>query len=559
MFKDMSLKKRMIFGFAVPILLIVISGSFMLYNSYAMKERMQVYVQQELPQLQHLQRLESASYSLRMPVLVIVRTPQEPHKTMLDQMIKDRQPIAFNAYKAFQNSLKTDQDRRIYAKLKGIFDNWIGIVTEIYGVVQAGDYERAHMMQLEICEPAFAEYQEVLKESIDYYSQLQDTANTEIIAGMQREFLMILMSMLALSITTIAIAILLYLRISVRVRSQLNRINEAVLVSDKASQELVTVSDNLAQDSSTQAASVEQTSASLSELTSMIDKTKTNTDKADLLSQQGEDMIKRASMQMQELSSSMQSITDSSEQTKRIIGTIDEIAFQTNLLALNAAVEAARAGEAGAGFAVVAEEVRNLAMRSAEAAKETAELIESSNTKIAEGQKNALGAGDMFAQVEHTIHEIRLLVSNIATDSLEQHNGIDHLNRAMQQIEQVVQSNAASAEEGAAASQELHGQSDNLQNVIQEMSDFMGFEVKGVQPPTRKDSHSEKSTTLKKDKHNHGISSAMAIPKKESSKKATNPGFQNGNLSKSKSEQMNDFLIHFEDDMEESVNDFKDF
>lgn len=477
MFNDMSLKKRMILGFSVPTLLILLSGIFMIYNAQSMEKRMTGYVNDELPQLQSLQALESASYSLRMPVLVIVRTPESPYHEELDAMIAERQPKAFAAYEAFKASLKTPEDRAQYRRIKAMFDNWIEIITKIYGVVKEGDYERAHMMQLQICEPAFAEYQVALAEIIAYYKQQQQTSNQEVLTIMGRQTILIMLSMFILMAITVGIAFTLYLRISRRIRSQLKHINDAVEVTESASKELVEVSDSLASDSSMQAASVEETSASLNEIANMIQNTRQNTQQANSLGEQSKAHIADASSQMEELVQAMQDITESSERTQNIIKTIDEIAFQTNLLALNAAVEAARAGEAGAGFAVVAEEVRNLALRSSEAAKETAKMIEESATNIESGRSKAYRANEVFTQVQSLSSKVGELIQKIASDSIEQDEGIRQLNHAMQQIEQVVQSNAAHAEESAASSQELRSQADNLNGVISEMSAFLGFDV----------------------------------------------------------------------------------
>ena len=141
------------------------------------------------------------------------------------------------------------------------------------------------------------------------------------------------------------------------------------------------------------------------------------------------------------------SISKASEETSKIIKTIDEIAFQTNLLALNAAVEAARAGEAGAGFAVVADEVRNLAMRAAEAAKNTADLIEGTVKKVQDGSLLVATTNDAFSQVKESTTQVGNLVSEITEASKEQSSGIEQVNIAISEMDKVVQQNAANAEE----------------------------------------------------------------------------------------------------------------
>jgi methyl-accepting chemotaxis protein len=177
----------------------------------------------------------------------------------------------------------------------------------------------------------------------------------------------------------------------------------------------------------------------------------------------------------------MAEITKASEDTQKIVKTIDEIAFQTNLLALNAAVEAARAGEAGAGFAVVAEEVRNLAMRAAEAAKNTANLIEDTVKKIDTGSHLVERTSTAFSQVSGNTDKVGVLVSEISQASQEQARGIAQVNKAMADMDRVVQQIAASAEESAAAAEELHAQCGQAQDHVGDMAGVIyGEQVRQV-------------------------------------------------------------------------------
>ena len=165
----------------------------------------------------------------------------------------------------------------------------------------------------------------------------------------------------------------------------------------------------------------------------------------------------------------MSDISKASEETSKIIKTIDEIAFQTNLLALNAAVEAARAGEAGAGFAVVADEVRNLAMRAADAAKNTAGLIEDTVSKINHGSEIVTKTNDAFSKVAESSSKVGELVGEIAAASKEQSDGISQVNTAVAEMDKVVQQNAANAEESASASEEMNAQAEQMKGFVNEL------------------------------------------------------------------------------------------
>jgi methyl-accepting chemotaxis protein len=241
-----------------------------------------------------------------------------------------------------------------------------------------------------------------------------------------------------------------------------------------ASSQIAASSHSLAEGSSEQAASLEETSSSLEEISSMTKQNAENANQADVLMKETNTVVSTARDSMGHLTASMDEITQASEETSKIIKTIDEIAFQTNLLALNAAVEAARAGEAGAGFAVVADEVRNLAMRAAEAAKNTSVLIESTLSKVNQGSEYVQQTSGAFEQVERQSEKAGQLVTEIAVASREQSEGIEQLNRAVSEMDKVVQQNAASAEESSSASQEMRSQADNMHSLVKDLVALVG-------------------------------------------------------------------------------------
>ena len=212
----------------------------------------------------------------------------------------------------------------------------------------------------------------------------------------------------------------------------------------------LSISQMLSDSSYHQAASLEETSASLDEMASMTRQNASNTGEANNLMTAAKQSIEKANTSMSDLTRSMKDIAVASEQTQKIIKSIDEVAFQTNLLALNAAVEAARAGEAGASFAVVAEEVRNLAMRATDSAKNTASLIEDIVNKVKGGENLVSVTNNAFSEVTVSSTKVVELMGEIAAASQEQSQGIDQVNKAMGDMNRVTQQNAANAEELAA-------------------------------------------------------------------------------------------------------------
>ena len=189
---------------------------------------------------------------------------------------------------------------------------------------------------------------------------------------------------------------------------------------------------------------------------------------------------------MQTMAAAMEAIKVSSDDIAKIIKTIDEIAFQTNILALNAAVEAARAGEAGMGFAVVADEVRNLAQRSAQAAKETAGKIEGAITRTGQGVEISGKVGAVLNDIMTKVRQVDELVTEVAGASREQTDGITQINSAVGQMDKVTQSNAASAEETAAAAEELNSQAEIMKQSVAELLALVGGKK---QPAARKGGH----------------------------------------------------------------------
>jgi methyl-accepting chemotaxis protein len=215
-----------------------------------------------------------------------------------------------------------------------------------------------------------------------------------------------------------------------------------------------------------QASSLEQTAASMEQMTAAVKNNADNASQASQLALAARDQAERGGAVVQDAVSAMSEINASSKRIAAIIGVIDEIAFQTNLLALNAAVEAARAGEQGRGFAVVASEVRNLASRSAAAAKEIKSLIQESVSKAEDGSRLVDATGAVLREIVTGVKKVTDVVAEIAASSKEQASGIDQVNRALMSMDAGTQQNAALVEQAAAASQSLSEQAQNLSQLM---------------------------------------------------------------------------------------------
>ena len=278
--------------------------------------------------------------------------------------------------------------------------------------------------------------------------------------------------LIVLAITT-TLTVLLSNSLARIIRDVVHQIRASSHEVASASSRLNESSHTLADGSSRQAAALEETSASLEELSSM---TKTNADNA----LKGNELSKHTSAaaelgvaDVKSMSSAMETIKASSHDIAKIIKTIDEIAFQTNILALNAAVEAARAGEAGMGFAVVAEEVRGLAHRSAQAAKETESQISSAITNIESGAAITAKMAESLNLIAEKAHQLDAIASETASAATQQTDGISQISTAVSEMDKVTQENAATAEESASAASELSSQAEMLKEAVLKLSQLV--------------------------------------------------------------------------------------
>lgn len=246
------------------------------------------------------------------------------------------------------------------------------------------------------------------------------------------------------------------------------------------SQATLTASQNVADMASEMAASLEETSASLEEITAMIQQNDTNSSEANASMKHNEEVSDKTNSDVAEMQRSMQNIKADSDEISTIIKEIESIAFQTNLLALNAAVEAARAGEHGQGFAVVAEEVRNLAQRTAASARNSAELIERAINNVNDGLGKVNNVAEKSREMSEGARKVGILVEEISTASHEQSQGITQINKAVTEMDSGTQALAANAEELAAAYEDVRAQTMTLRDNIKSLKELVVGTQRGL-------------------------------------------------------------------------------
>lgn len=369
---------------------------------------------------------------------------------------------------------------------------------EKLGVITVLDVNKQQLAQIKsmvgVCEKSVADYLECRKQlgvivvrrielgnnSLRITRQMSETGleSTQRIADAAATLLsfssvvMVVGLIVAVAIS-IALAVVLTAGITKSINIVISGLRKGSDQVTSASEEVSSSSQSLSQGASEQAASLEEISSSLEEMTSMTRQNSENAGQAGGMSSEAANMARKGAEAMNRMGEAIGRIKESSDETAKIIKTIDEIAFQTNLLALNAAVEAARAGEAGKGFAVVAEEVRNLAQRSAEAAKNTSALIEESQANAENGVKVSSEVDETLSKIVESIVKVANLVNEVAAASKEQSQGIDQISKAVAQLDQVTQSNAANAEESASASEELSAQAIDLTSMVNQLVEMV--------------------------------------------------------------------------------------
>lgn len=287
-------------------------------------------------------------------------------------------------------------------------------------------------------------------------------------------FLQILIANIIAMIVVITIVLATIVRDIVTSMDKVTRdLEESSQEIASASSQLDAASQKLAEGTTEQAASIQETSSTLEETASMVQQNRDNTQQAAVLAKKSKEYAGKSNEQMHTMMEAMEDLKKSSAEIGKIIKVIDEIAFQTNILSLNAAVEAARAGDAGKGFAVVAEEVRTLAQRSAQAAKDTAVIIDSNIAMSDNGVKIASDVQESVSEIDVQSKKVSELLDEISVATDEQAQGVGQINTAISQMEMVMASNAQSAEESASASKALYEQTLNMKDVITNLNNIV--------------------------------------------------------------------------------------
>jgi len=513
-FANLKVGARLGLGFGALIALMVIIVSIGINNMRNIQGRLDSIVHHEFPKTAYanniLESVNAIGIYMRDALLV---TGQENIQREIDGVIKNRALIKENVAKLQElinseaNKATADKDRAELAKVLDARSKYISAQDNFIKLLSDGQQEAAKIYLLSEAMELQDNYIELLNALTAYQREVMQEIGDEADRQVQNIVLMVMVFTLIALVVAVLTGILIARSIThplqqavelagavakgdltrqIEVKSgdetgqllqALKDMNDSLtgIVGEvrgttesitTASQEIAQGNNDLSQRTEEQASSLEETASSMEELTSTVRQNAENARQANQLAANASDVAVKGGKVVGDVVHTMASISDSSRKIVDIISVIEGIAFQTNILALNAAVEAARAGEQGRGFAVVAGEVRNLAQRSAAAAKEIKELIDNSVSKVDAGAKQVDQAGATMTEIVQAVKRVTDIMSEIAAASNEQSAGIEQVNQAITQMDEVTQQNAALVEEASAAAESMREQAGMLMRAV---------------------------------------------------------------------------------------------
>jgi methyl-accepting chemotaxis protein/methyl-accepting chemotaxis protein-1 (serine sensor receptor) len=466
--------KKFSLACAALVLLAIVLGAFSISSVGGIQTNLQAIVVDSLPGVYEMGMLESLVFELRGNFWKAIANDDKSAKAEMDRANEQVKQKFQDHSAGYEKTITLAEDRQLFGSIKPAYDRYLAAWEEVAALSRAGKTAEAVARYGAVADPAFKALREAIRVEVDWNKKNGDK-NAEAASGTVSQARFWSWTLLAISVLA---GSLLAFFITRSVNNALTRaiteLSEGAEQVASAAGQVSSSSQSLAQGSSEQAASLEETSASSEEINSMARKNNENARGAAELVTQSQQKFVRTNQSLDQMVVSMDEINSQSGKISKIIKTIDEIAFQTNILALNAAVEAARAGEAGMGFAVVADEVRNLAQRCAQAAKDTAALIEESIAKSNDGKTKVDEVAAAIRAITGEVAEVKTLVDEVNLGSQEQARGIEQIGKAITQMEQVTQKTAANAEESASAAEELNAQSETLKDIVERLTAMVG-------------------------------------------------------------------------------------
>jgi methyl-accepting chemotaxis protein len=504
---QLRIGSRLAAGFGIVLVLSALGTAYALYQSNATANATRAMMERPLAKERIVSDWYVLIYSAIARTHMIARSSDAELSNTFATVIAESTRRGGELFKSIEALLESEEERKIYQDAVALRAKYQDAKNQVMNAKKAGDAAEGERLYRDVFDPAAKAYQDKVKELLAQQRKAIDATAAGINAAHERStrLMMILGALLLASgawaawIISRSITVPLNSALDIAntvaegdlttrfdeqtardeigdlmkalrgmndaLRRVVSQVQSGTTAIAAASSEIASGNLDLSSRTEQQASSLEETASSMEELTSTVRQNADNATQANQLAQAASDVAARGGEIVGQVVDTMGSIDASSRKIVDIIGTIDGIAFQTNILALNAAVEAARAGEQGRGFAVVASEVRNLAQRSAAAAKEIKELIDSSVAQVNAGTSLVQQAGTTMKEVVASVRRVTDIMGEITSASREQSTGIDEVNLAIGQMDQVTQQNAALVEQAAAAAASMQEQAAQLAEV----------------------------------------------------------------------------------------------
>jgi methyl-accepting chemotaxis protein len=466
MFKNLGLSAKLYLGFASVLVITAALGIFAYTRLVMIKGASDAITKDCLPGIISINKINSLNKDNMRWTLAAILSGNPADVNVEKEKIKANAQLVEADFKDYEATVASDRDRQLLEATREPMAEYRKLRIEVLALAEAGKRDEAYALMKQSLRPAYKKFEETMDALTAFNVSNSATQSTRIDNGVASAENGILMGLLLAIGMGAAIGILLSRSIASALTRVIDSLTQGSEQVSAASGQVSQSSQSMAEGASQQASSLEETSASLEEMSSMTKQNSDNAKQANVMANDTRQAVEKSRTAMSRMSEAIGQIKDSSDQTAKIVKTIDEIAFQTNLLALNAAVEAARAGDAGKGFAVVAEEVRNLAQRSAEAAKNTSSLIEQSQKNADNGVAVSQEVAGILTQIVDSVGKLSQLIGEVSSASQEQSKGIEQIGTAVTEMDKLTQANAANAEESASASEELSAQANELNDMV---------------------------------------------------------------------------------------------
>lgn len=482
----MNIPRQLSLGFGLMTALLLILSAFALFVVNGLTRNLDQIANNTVPSLMIISDIRVGLRKSEGDVTEYVAATPSQRRDML-QSIRKAHDVMLESAASYKKLISDEKDRELFEGAMRAMESGRLEFEKLTEIIRAAElsgqlpsspqYAAVTQQMTSQVLPQFRKSIELLEEDVAHNLALSDQAAAESERFANLGWIGVVAAAVASVLIALALGAVITRRIASNLTSLAQNLRDAARNTAVGAGQMGNISAELANRANEQAASVEETSASLEEMASMTRSTAANAAKASALSSTTKSVAMESQVTMQDMLSAMAAIESSSIEVSKIVKRIDEIAFQTNILALNAAVEAARAGEAGAGFAVVADEVRALAQRSAVAARETAEKIDAAIADSQRGSQNCAKVDLALKSIHGRIVETDILVAEIASAADDQSKGIEQINTAIVQLDQVTQANAASSHQSAATAEELREQTNALNTVVDALVKLVGSKI----------------------------------------------------------------------------------